>query len=133
MLQNLVGNARSFSPAGGTVTLGLRREGAAIVVDVEDNGPGVPPGMEEAIFRRFYTLRPEGEAFGAHSGLGLSISRQIVDAHGGRLTCANRLDRAGRPVRRPLPSGASRRSVPPSVRSGLSALPSVRIVPFSVR
>ena len=62
---------------------------------MEDDGPGVPPGMEEAIFRRFYTFRPEGEAFGAHSGLGLSISRQIADAHGGRLTCSNRTDRAG--------------------------------------
>ena len=118
VLQNLVGNARSFSPAGGTVTLGLRREGAAIVVDVEDNGPGVPPGMEEAIFRRFYTLRPEGEAFGAHSGLGLSISRQIVDAHGGRLTCANRLDRAGAPCgarfRLELPVAASLRPSDPA-------------------
>ena len=95
VLQNLVGNARSFSPPGGTITLGLRRESANIVVSVTDEGPGVRAGMEEAIFRRFYTLRPDGEAFGAHSGLGLSISRQIVEALGGRLTCTNRLDRAG--------------------------------------
>ena len=51
--------------------------------------------MEEAIFRRFYTDRPEGEPFGAHSGLGLSISRQIAEAHGGRLSCVNRRDGAG--------------------------------------
>ncbi len=95
VLQNLVGNARSFSPPGGTVTLRLRRDGPWIEAAVEDEGPGVPTGMEDAIFRRFYTFRPGGEAFGAHSGLGLSISRQIVDAHGGRLTCANRLDSAG--------------------------------------
>ena len=95
VLQNLIGNARTFSPPGGAITLGLRREGARISVAVEDEGPGVPAGMEEAIFRRFYTFRPEGEAFGAHSGLGLSISRQIAEAHGGRLTCTNRLDRAG--------------------------------------
>ena len=55
----------------------------------------MPVGMEEAIFRRFYTLRPEGEAFGTHSGLGLSISHQIAEAHGGRLICANRYDPAG--------------------------------------
>ena len=95
VLQNLINNARSFSLPDATITLGLRRDGAGIVLNVEDEGPGVPVGMEEAIFRRFYTLRPEGEAFGAHSGLGLSISRQIVDALGGRLTCTNRLDRAG--------------------------------------
>lgn len=95
VLQNLIGNARSFSPPGGTITLGLRRERAWITASVEDEGPGVPAGMEEAIFRRFYTLRPEGEAFGTHSGLGLSISRQIADAHDGRLTCANRRDGSG--------------------------------------
>ena len=95
VLQNLVSNARSFSPAGGTIALGLRREGAAVIVSVHDDGPGVPAGMEEAIFRRFYTDRPEGEPFGAHSGLGLSISRQIAEAHGGRLSCVNRRDGAG--------------------------------------
>ncbi len=95
VLQNLVSNARSFSPPGGTIALGLRREGAAVMVSVHDDGPGVPAGMEEAIFRRFYTDRPEGEPFGAHSGLGLSISRQIAEAHGGRLSCVNRRDGAG--------------------------------------
>ena len=95
VIQNLVGNARSFSPPGGTIALGLRREGAALVVTVDDDGPGVPPGMEDAIFGRFYTLRPDSETFGAHSGLGLSISRQIADAHGGRLTCVNRRDADG--------------------------------------
>ena len=96
VLQNLVGNARSFSPPSGTIALGLRRDGTGVVVSVDDDGPGVTAGMEEAIFRRFYTLRPEGETFGAHSGLGLSISRQIAEAHGGRLTCANRHDPTGR-------------------------------------
>lgn len=97
VLQNLIGNARSFSPPEGAITLVLRREGTWVSVSVEDEGPGVPAGMEEAIFRRFYTFRPESEAFGAHSGLGLSISRQIADVHGGRLTCTNRPDQAGRP------------------------------------
>ena len=95
VLQNLVSNARSFSPPGRPITLGLRRDGGGAVVSVDDEGPGVPAGMEEAIFRRFYTFRPEGEAFGTHSGLGLSISRQIAEAHGGRLTCVNRHDSAG--------------------------------------
>ena len=111
VLQNLVSNARSFSPPGGTITLGLRREGAAVMVSVHDDGPGVPAGMEEAIFRRFYTDRPEGEPFGAHSGLGLSISRQIAEAHGGRLSCVNRRDGAGVIVgasfRLELPAAAS--------------------------
>ena len=110
VLQNLVSNARSFSPKGGTIALGLRRDGNGIVISVDDEGPGVPAGMEEAIFRRFYTLRPEGETFGAHSGLGLSISRQIAEAHGGRLICANRHDPAGRVLgasfRLELPSAA---------------------------
>ena len=95
VMQNLVSNARSFSPPGGTITLGLRREGAAVMISVHDDGPGVPAGMEEAIFRRFYTDRPEGEPFGAHSGLGLSISRQIAEAHGGRLSFVNRRDGMG--------------------------------------
>ena len=95
VLQNLISNACSFSPPGGIVGLSLYRNGTRIAIEVTDDGPGVPAGMEEAIFRRFYTFRPEGEAFGAHSGLGLSISRQIVEAHGGRLTCTNRVDPAG--------------------------------------
>ena len=95
VLQNLVSNARSFSPPDGTIALGLGRARDTILVSVDDDGPGVPAGLEEAIFGRFYTLRPEGEAFGSHSGLGLSISRQIAEAHGGQLTCANRLDRSG--------------------------------------
>ena len=95
VLQNLVSNARSFSPPGGTVALELRRDGAEVVVSVDDHGPGVPAGMEEAIFRRFYTFRPSGETFGTHSGLGLSISRQIAEAHGGRLTCTNRYESTG--------------------------------------
>ena len=95
VLRNLLSNAGSFSPAGGLVRLGLFRHGAWISISVEDSGPGIPAGKEEAIFERFYTERPEGEAFGTHSGLGLSISRQIVAAHGGTVTAANRRDRAG--------------------------------------
>jgi len=62
-----------------------------IVITIEDEGPGIPTGKEDAIFDRFYSERPEGEAYGGHSGLGLSISRQIATAHGGSLVAENRL------------------------------------------
>ena len=56
---------------------------------VEDHGPGIPEGAEEQIFERFYQERPEAEKFGTHSGLGLSISKQIVEAHGGSIRAEN--------------------------------------------
>jgi two-component system sensor histidine kinase ChvG len=87
VVQNLVSNARSFSPKGAVVTVRLLREGDTVRFEVEDEGPGVPESMRERIFERFYSSRPEGEKFGTHAGLGLSISRQIVEAFGGRLTC----------------------------------------------
>ncbi|MBC6440250.1 MAG: stimulus-sensing domain-containing protein [Rhodospirillales bacterium] len=92
VIRNLLGNARSFSPAGGTVTIGCRRSGRWLDITVADQGPGIPSGKEEAIFGRFYSDRPEGEKFGTHSGLGLSISRQIVEAHGGTIQASNILD-----------------------------------------
>lgn len=98
VFDNLVANALSFSPPGGLVWLTARRHGAAVEVQVSDEGPGIPDGKEEAIFERFYTERPAGEKFGTHSGLGLSISRQIVAAHGGSLTCANRRAADGRVI-----------------------------------
>lgn len=95
VFQNLLSNARSFSPPGGRITLHLRREGGLVRADVEDEGPGVANAMREAIFERFYSFRPEGEAFGSHSGLGLSISRQILEAHGGSIVCENRTGASG--------------------------------------
>ncbi|HEY0835194.1 MAG TPA: stimulus-sensing domain-containing protein [Azospirillum sp.] len=97
VFQNLIANALSFSPPGGTVRLAARRDGRAVVVTVADDGPGIPEGKEQAIFDRFYTERPAGEKFGTHSGLGLSISRQIVEAHGGTITAANRPNSDGSP------------------------------------
>ena len=64
-------------------------------VERDDDGPGIPAGKEEAIFDSFYTQRPESEKFGTHSGLGLSISRQIIDTHGGRLFATNRTGPSG--------------------------------------
>lgn len=90
---NLVDNALTFSPPDGVVRLTARRTGAAhgrLIVTVEDDGPGIPPESLEAIFDRFHTRRPEGTAFGAHSGLGLAIARQIVNAHGGVIRAGNR-------------------------------------------
>lgn len=95
VFQNLIANAVSFSPPGGTVALAARRDGAVVEVTVSDQGPGLPEGKTEAIFERFYSERPAGEKFGAHSGLGLSISRQIVAAHHGTIAAGNRTGEAG--------------------------------------
>jgi two-component system sensor histidine kinase ChvG len=95
---NLIENAVTFSPKGGSVVVSARRRGGAnghVVVTVEDEGPGVPAENLETIFERFYTQRPQGAAFGSHSGLGLAIARQIVTAHGGRIRAENRRDRSG--------------------------------------
>ena len=85
VFRNLISNAISFSPPGGTILLRAWRDGPWVNIAVEDQGPGVPEDKREAIFDRFYTERPKGEKFGTHSGLGLSISKQIVVAHNGRI------------------------------------------------
>ena len=99
VFRNLIDNARSFSPSGGTVRLSLGRDDIdpdrPVRVRIDDDGPGIPPENLETVFERFYTARPKGTAFGANSGLGLSIVRQIVEAHGGRVTAANRPDGSG--------------------------------------
>jgi two-component system sensor histidine kinase ChvG len=90
VIANLIDNARSFVPEeNGRIVVGLSRSGRRNIITVEDNGPGIRPDALERIFERFYTDRPAGEAFGQNSGLGLSISRQIVEAHGGTLTAEN--------------------------------------------
>ncbi|MCB1425364.1 MAG: sensor histidine kinase [Zhengella sp.] len=90
VIANLISNARSFVPAeNGHILVTLARSQRRVIVTVEDNGPGIRAENIERIFERFYTDRPASEAFGQNSGLGLSISRQIVEAHGGRLTAEN--------------------------------------------
>lgn len=90
VITNLIENARSFVPDGhGRIVVALSRAGRHNILTVEDNGPGIRAENIERIFERFYTDRPAGEAFGQNSGLGLSISRQIVEAHGGKLTAEN--------------------------------------------
>jgi two-component system sensor histidine kinase ChvG len=85
VFQNLIANAVSFSPPNGTITLKARKHSANVVAEVVDEGPGISEGNETEIFNRFYSDRPQGEKFGTHSGLGLSISKQIVEAHGGKI------------------------------------------------
>ncbi|WP_425475456.1 stimulus-sensing domain-containing protein [Mesorhizobium quangtriensis] len=90
VITNLIENARSFVPEGsGRIAVSLSRTGKTIILTVDDNGPGIRADNIDRIFERFYTDRPSGEAFGQNSGLGLSISRQIVEAHGGTLTAEN--------------------------------------------
>lgn len=95
IFQNLIGNAVSFSPPGGLVEATARRERGWVTATVADQGPGVQPGKEEAIFQRFYSERPAGEAFGRHSGLGLSIARRVAHTHGGDIHAANLRDASG--------------------------------------
>tara|TARA_Y100001936_G_scaffold250849_2_gene304816 strand:+ start:9346 stop:11031 length:1686 start_codon:yes stop_codon:yes gene_type:complete len=95
VLQNLISNAFSFSPPTGRVMVQISRDRDWIIAFVEDEGPGIPPSSLEKIFDRFYSERPENEQFGTHSGLGLSISRQIVAAHGGIIEAENRTDTSG--------------------------------------
>jgi two-component system sensor histidine kinase ChvG len=87
---NLIANAVSFSPPDGEIRIRAALDGRAVLVTVEDQGPGIPDDKLTAIFDRFYSERPVGEKFGTHSGLGLSISKQIVEAHRGRLWAENR-------------------------------------------
>src|SRR6185503_8042272 len=91
VVSNLIDNARSFSPAGGSVRVTGRKLKNEVEVLIDDDGPGVRPEALEKIFERFYTDRPEDQGFGQNSGLGLSISKQIVEAHGGRIWVENRL------------------------------------------
>ena len=90
ILDNLLGNAVSFAPADGRISfsIDLGDDGMARL-QVRDQGPGIPPGRLQEIFTRFYSERPESEAFGEHSGLGLSIAQQIAHGYGGDLVASN--------------------------------------------
>ncbi len=104
VFRNLIDNARSFSPEGGHVYVSAEtvrtKDGHVVRATVDDEGPGIPEENLETIFRRFYTQRPAGAAFGGNSGLGLSIARQIVEAHRGQIYAQN-IVRAG-----PVASGS---------------------------
>jgi two-component system, OmpR family, sensor histidine kinase ChvG len=94
IVDNLIENACSFSPPGGTVRITCRRLKNQVEILVDDDGPGVRPDAVTKIFERFYTDRPH-QGFGQNSGLGLSISKQIVDAHGGAIWVENRMGAPG--------------------------------------
>jgi len=111
---NLLDNARSFAPAGGVIRVRLREEAGTAIVEIDDDGPGIPEHALERIFERFYTDRPAEHGFGQNSGLGLSISRQIVEAHRGTIAAGNRIGPDGASiagarftVRLPLLDGAA--------------------------
>jgi two-component system sensor histidine kinase ChvG len=95
VFRNLIDNARSFSAPGGEVRVTLMKARGRAEVVVEDDGPGIPPDNLETVFERFYTSRPKGTAFGSNSGLGLSIARQIIEAHGGEIHAENCADADG--------------------------------------
>jgi two-component system sensor histidine kinase ChvG len=100
VIRNLIDNGRSFTRLGtkgkaGAVRVLVKRQGSEVLVLVEDDGPGIPSENLETVFERFYTSRPRGAAFGGNSGLGLSIARQIIEAHGGRIWAQNILNAEG--------------------------------------
>ncbi|MEM6712942.1 MAG: sensor histidine kinase [Pseudomonadota bacterium] len=89
VITNLLDNARSFSPDHATIYVRMRRDDAFIQIDIEDEGPGLRPDMLERVFERFYTDRADQDGYGNNSGLGLSISRQIIEVHGGAIDASN--------------------------------------------
>jgi two-component system sensor histidine kinase ChvG len=100
VISNLLVNAQSFSNAGGKVRIACRRVRAEIEIIIDDDGPGIREDALEKIFERFYTDRPH-QGFGQNSGLGLSISKQIIEAHRGRIWAENRtgpVNAAGEPT-----------------------------------
>jgi len=99
IMQNLVSNALSFAPPDSVVRVsGRRTQEGDVELSIEDRGGGIPEGKLEAIFERFYSERPKAEKFGTHSGLGLSISKQIVEAHQGKIWAENVKDEGGKIV-----------------------------------
>ncbi len=91
-IDNIIDNAISFSPPGGLVEVTATHVGDTVKVRIDDEGPGVPADLREAIFNRFHSVRPEAEGFGRHSGLGLAISRAIVEGHDGEIEVSDRDD-----------------------------------------
>ncbi len=92
VIENLLDNAVSFSPPGGRIAVEIVRRDARVDLSVTDEGPGIAPDQRSKVFERFHSLRPTGESFGSHSGLGLAIAKTIVVAHDGTLVAAPRAD-----------------------------------------
>ncbi|UTO28455.1 sensor histidine kinase [Bartonella harrusi] len=93
VISNLIENARSFIPRdSGKISITMKSHASTLILTIEDNGPGIRSENIERIFERFYTDRPNEDTFGQNSGLGLSISRQIIEAHNGTITAENIID-----------------------------------------
>ena len=92
VIDNIVDNAITFSPPHGNINIVVSADAKSVTITIDDQGPGIPKGKLDAIFDRFYSERPPTEKFGLHSGLGLSICKQITEAHNGEITAENRLD-----------------------------------------
>ena len=92
VFDNLIQNAVSFSTDKQIINIRLEKNLEHVIIQVEDSGPGFSNGSLNKVFDRFYTDRPKNEKFGNHSGLGLSISKQIVLAHGGTIEALNRFN-----------------------------------------
>jgi two-component system sensor histidine kinase BaeS len=89
LMSNLIGNALKFTPRGGEVSVRLSDTTDEAIIEVSDNGPGIPPGELPRIFDRFYRGTNVGEARASGIGLGLAISRSIVEMHGGSIEVAS--------------------------------------------
>ena len=92
VFHNLIDNAVSFSPPEQPIEIAIESDAESVEISVSDHGPGIPETARERVFERFHSLRPAGEEFGQHSGLGLAIARTIVEAHSGTLTATARTD-----------------------------------------
>ena len=92
VLHNLLDNAVSFSSPDAPIEVTLSHADGRMTIGIDDHGPGIPPDSRQKVFERFHSLRPAGEDFASHSGLGLAIARTIVEAHDGALTAAGRRD-----------------------------------------
>ncbi|MFZ1742743.1 MAG: ATP-binding protein [Pontixanthobacter sp.] len=92
VIENLLDNAVSFSPDGGTIDVTVSVDAESVLLSVCDEGVGISPDAREKVFTRFHSVRPDTEAFGDHSGLGLAIGRTIAEAHNGALTAHDRKD-----------------------------------------
>jgi len=95
VFQNIIANALSFAPVKSTIKVLVTLKGNRVSVAIEDEGPGIPENQLDNVFKRFYSERPEHEKYGQHSGLGLSICKQIITAHNGIIYAENNVERDG--------------------------------------
>ena len=90
VFHNLIDNALSFSSKGDCIDISIWKSNTGAIVEIKDNGPGIPKESLLKVFDRFYTYRPNDKSFGNNSGLGLSICKQIVKTHGGSIIAGNK-------------------------------------------